>query len=57
MGEGIGILLVLVIFGIICSAIASAKGRSPVLWFIWGFLFTAIAVLLIANLPKQEKII
>ena len=52
MDEGIIALFVLLIFGMISALIANAKGRSPFLWFIWGMLFNAFALLVISNLPK-----
>ena len=55
MNEGIFALFVLLFFGIVCASIANAKGRSAALWFLWGVLFNAFALLLIANLPRQEK--
>ena len=54
MSDG-GLIIIVLLFGIVSAMIASAKGRNPFLWFIWGCLFLAFAILVIANLPKQEE--
>jgi Na+/melibiose symporter-like transporter len=53
--EGVGFLLIALFFGVICSLVAGAKGRSMVLWFIWGVLFLAFALLVIANLDEKPR--
>jgi membrane associated rhomboid family serine protease len=50
-----GVILVLaIIFGVACALIANAKGRSPVLWGILGFLFGLIPLIIIAVLKKKQ---
>jgi hypothetical protein len=51
------ILIFGVIFGAICAAIASSKGRTPVGWFFVGFLLGLIGliiVLVVPNLHEQQ---
>lgn len=52
-------LIILLVFGAICAFVASARGRTPVGWFVLGFLFPILAVILVLVLPdlriQQEK--
>jgi hypothetical protein len=50
-------LIFCIIFGIICAAIASGKGRSGVAWFFIGALIGLIGLIIILCLPnlKQEQ--
>jgi prepilin signal peptidase PulO-like enzyme (type II secretory pathway) len=47
-------LLIGIAFGIACALIANAKGRSPILWGILGFLFGFIPLIIIAVLKKKQ---
>lgn len=40
-----------VVTGFICRSIANHKNRRPELWFVLGFLFGLLAVLVVAFLP------
>jgi hypothetical protein len=53
-GSVIGFVLAILI-GYACSAIARNKGRGRVLWFILGFFFTLIALIVIALLPSKRR--
>jgi multisubunit Na+/H+ antiporter MnhE subunit len=53
-GSIFGFVLALII-GYASSAIASSKGRGRVLWFILGFFFTLIALIVIALLPSKRR--
>ena len=49
------ILIILVISALLawaCVAVANSKGRNPWLWGILGFLFNAVALIVIAALPS-----
>jgi hypothetical protein len=51
-------ILFLVIFGAICAAIASSKGRSAVGWFFIGFFFPIIGLIVIcvvSNLKEERS--
>jgi hypothetical protein len=39
---------------IVCAILAHKKHYSTVLWFILGLIFSLIAILVIALLPKKE---
>jgi hypothetical protein len=43
-----------VISGVICVAIANAKGRNPVIWGVLGFLFGLFAIVACACLPRPR---
>ena len=53
-GSIIGFLLAILI-GYACSKIASSKDRGSVLWFILGFFFTIIALIVILILPSKRR--
>lgn len=55
MGFLVG-LLVCVGFGSACAAIADAKGRSQVGWFLIGFLFWLLGLILIIVLPSEKPV-
>ncbi len=58
MGHGDGAilqLLIMVVFGAICSAIASSKGRNPVGWFFIGMFFPCIGLILILCLSNEKE--
>ncbi len=44
-------LIIMLVLGAICAAIASSRGRSPGGWFALGFLFPVLGVILILVLP------
>ena len=50
--------IILLIFGIICAAIANSKGRSVVAWFFIGFffgIFGLIILLVVGNLKDARQ--
>lgn len=47
-------ILVWLLVAAICYKIAEEKNRNSVGWFIGGFLFSFIALILILLLPKLE---
>lgn len=47
-------LLVCLVGGIICGALASGKRRSPIGWFVIGFLIPLIGIILIIVLPASD---
>ena len=51
------ILLIYLVLGGICAALASSKGRNPVAWFFIGILFSCLALILLLCLPnlKEQK--
>lgn len=50
----LGTLLIGVVFGIACWALARRKGRDTVGWLLTGLCFGPIALLVIALLPAVE---
>lgn len=44
-----------IIFGGACAIIAANKNRDPLGWFVLGFLFSIIALIVIAALSPAEK--
>jgi ABC-type maltose transport system permease subunit len=52
-GSIIGFLIAILI-GYACSRIARTKGRGTTLWFILGFFFTLISLIVIALLPRKR---
>ena len=49
----LGLVLAL-LFAFGCRAIAKSKGRHKFVWFVLGFLFHIIALLVIALLPSKR---
>ena len=50
--------IILLIFGIICAAIANSKGRSVIAWFFIGFffgIFGLIILLVVGNLKDARQ--
>lgn len=39
---------------IVCAILARKKNYSAVMWFVLGFIFSLIAIFIIALLPKRE---
>ena len=52
--EFILMLVVGIGMGAACAAIASRKGRRGGLWFLLGFLFSLISLVVILVLPKKN---
>ncbi|GGG15398.1 hypothetical protein GCM10010924_50560 [Rhizobium wenxiniae] len=44
-----------VVFGGACAILAANKNRDPLGWFVLGFFFSIIALILIAGLSPAEK--
>jgi multisubunit Na+/H+ antiporter MnhE subunit len=53
-GSLVGFVLALLI-GYACSRIATSKGRSSGVWFVLGFFFTLISLIVIALLPSKDR--
>lgn len=50
--------IILLIFGIICAAIANSKGRSAIAWFFIGFffhIFGLVILLVVGNLKDARQ--
>ena len=47
-------LLIWLLFGFICSVIASNKNRNVIGWFVLGTLFGIFSLIILACLPKLE---
>jgi hypothetical protein len=46
------------IAGVICACVAPTKGRSPIAWFLIGFLFPLIGIILVlvlSNLKEERR--
>jgi hypothetical protein len=54
-GIYLGALIVDLIIAFICSRIAVGKGRGPVLWFILGFFFACITLVVVLLLPPKAR--
>ncbi len=54
LGSFMPLILMGVLFGFICRSIARAKGKNTGNWFVYGFLFQLIAVIIIASLPSEK---
>lgn len=48
-------LIVMTVFGGICAAVASGRGRSGVAWFFVGFFFACIGLIVLLALPDVKK--
>ena len=52
-------LIVLAVFGALCSAVATSRGRSGVAWFCIGFLFNCFGLIVLLVIPdltvEQEQ--
>ncbi|MFA7415819.1 MAG: hypothetical protein WC048_15170 [Rhizobium sp.] len=44
-----------IVFGGACAIVATNKKRDPLGWFVLGFLFSLIALIVIAALSPAEK--
>ncbi len=51
---GGGSLLVGVICAVACYKVAETKSRSRGWWGLWGFLFSVIALIIVALLPAKR---
>ena len=48
-------LLLAVVFGVICAAIASSRGRSGIAWFFIGFFAGCIGLIIVLCLPNLKE--
>lgn len=48
-------LIIMAVFGALCALLANNKGRSAVGWFILGFLFPLLGLILVLVLPDLKK--
>ncbi len=48
-------VIVMAVFGVICAAVASGRGRSGVAWFFVGFLFVCLGLVVLLALPDVKK--
>ena len=53
-GGGAGGLVVVLILAFVCSRFASSKGRGPVFWFVIGFVFPLLSLIVLAVLPRRR---
>ena len=53
-GGGLTGLIIVLLLAFVSSRVASSKGRSPVLWFILGFFFPVIALIVVFLLPRKS---
>ncbi len=44
-----------IIFGAFCAFLAKQKNRNSEVWFVLGFFFSLIALIVIAASPAKEK--
>lgn len=51
----VGYLILGVIFGIFCSYLADKKGHGGGAWFVLGFLFSFLALLVLIGLPSERE--
>ena len=51
----VGYLVLGVIFGIFCSYLADKKGHGGCAWFMLGFLFSFLALLVLIGLPSERE--
>lgn len=52
-GFGLGAIIIGLVFAWICRRVARGKHRSTFWWGIWGFLFTWIALIVVALLDRK----
>ncbi|MEZ5978570.1 MAG: DUF4339 domain-containing protein [Planctomycetota bacterium] len=48
-------LIIALAFAFGCAAVASSKGRNTVGWFVFGFFFNVIALIIAAVVPDLKK--
>lgn len=53
-GFGFGALLLGLLFAWICRRVARGKARSTFWWGLWGFLFTWVALIVLALLENRS---
>lgn len=46
-------LIIAILFAVACNRVAVSKGRGPALWAVLGFLFSLLALIVIALLPRK----
>lgn len=51
MPEIVGNIGLGLVFGILCAVIANGRGRSPLVWFLLGVLFSCISLVVLLVLP------
>ena len=51
----VGYLVLGVIFGFFCSYLADKKGHGGCAWFLLGFLFSFLALLVLIGLPSERE--
>jgi hypothetical protein len=51
----LGGLVLAVIIGVICAAIAGRKGRRPALWGVLGFFFTIVTLIVVLIVPSKRR--
>ena len=56
VGIYVGSFIVGILLAVVCSVIARGKGRGPVLWFVLGFFFSCISLVIVLLLPPKERI-
>ncbi len=54
IGPFVPLILLGVIFGFLNKYIAKKKGKSGGLWFVLGFFFHVIAMIMLAALPSEK---
>ena len=47
-------LLIWLLFGVACYALAQEKGKNPLLWGVLGALFGIFALIVLAFLPNEK---
>ena len=52
-GYLLGVVIVSVIFGLICSAISSSRGMEGGFW--WGFFLWLIGIIIVAVRPNESR--
>lgn len=48
-------LMLQIAFGALCAALANSRGRTPVGWFLVGFLFSCIGLFVLLVLPNVKE--
>ena len=51
---GLWFSIIGLLFGVFCSYEAKRKGRSQQDWFVIGFLFSIIAIIVLRLLPNEQ---
>jgi hypothetical protein len=56
VGIYIGSIVVALVFAFVCSSIAANKGHGRALWFVLGFFFSCIALVVVLLLPPKNRV-